>query len=156
MKLLVDTHIFLWFISGDSRLSVSFCDAIRDPDNEVYLSVVSVWEAIIKYQLGKLPLPETPETYLPKQRARHLIDSLPVDEESVAQLAKLAALHRDPFDRLLVCQALQHELVMVTTDSAILTYPIIQFLKSVAGKKMEEGAIAYKLDSKSAIAFARG
>jgi PIN domain nuclease of toxin-antitoxin system len=129
MKLLLDTHIFLWFISGDSQLSVSFCDAIRDPDNDVYLSVVSVWEAIIKYQLGKLPLPESPETYLPKQRARHLIDSLPVDEESVAQLAKLAALHRDPFDRLLICQALQHELVMVTADSAILTYPIIQFLK---------------------------
>jgi PIN domain nuclease of toxin-antitoxin system len=90
---------------------------------------VSVWEAIIKYQLGKLPLPESPETYLPKQRDRHLIDSLPVDEESVAQLAKLPALHRDPFDRLLICQALHNELVIVTADTAILAYPIIQFLK---------------------------
>jgi len=129
MKLLLDTHIFLWFISGDSRLSVSFRDAIRNPDNDVYLSVVSVWEAIIKYQLGKLPLPESPETYLPKQRDRHLIDSLPVDEESVAQLAKLPALHRDPFDRLLICQALHNELVIVTADTAILAYPTIQFLK---------------------------
>jgi PIN domain nuclease of toxin-antitoxin system len=129
MKLLLDTHIFLWFISGDSRLSVSFRDAIRNPDNDVYLSVLSVWEAIIKYQLGKLPLPESPETYLPKQRDRHLIDSLPVDEESVAQLAKLPALHRDPFDRLLICQALHHELVIVTADTAILAYPTIQFLK---------------------------
>ena len=82
MKLLLDTHIFLWFISGDSRLSVSFRDTIRNPENDVYLSVVSVWEAIIKYQLGKLPLPESTETYLPKQRARHQIASLPVDEES--------------------------------------------------------------------------
>ena len=129
MKLLLDTHIFLWFISGDSRLSVSFRDAIRNPDNEVYLSVVSVWEAIIKYQLGKLPLPESPETYLPKQRARHLIASLPVDEESVSQLVKLPALHRDPFDRLLICQALQHELVIVTADSAIMAYSIVQFLE---------------------------
>ncbi|MEW6493552.1 MAG: type II toxin-antitoxin system VapC family toxin [Cyanobacteriota bacterium] len=129
MKLLLDTHIFLWFISGDSRLSASFRDAIRNPDNDVYLSVVSVWEAIIKYQLGKLPLPESPETYLPKQRTRHQIASLPVDEESVAQLAKLPALHRDPFDRLLICQALQHELVIVTADTAIMAYSIIQFLK---------------------------
>lgn len=103
MKLLLDTHIFLYFISGDSRLSLSFRDAIRNPDNDVYLSVVSVWEAIIKYQLGKLLLPESPEIYLPKQRTRHQTMSLPVDEESVAQLAKLPQLHRDPFDRLLIC-----------------------------------------------------
>ena len=55
MKILLDTHILLWFISGDAQLSKSFRDAIRDLDNEVYLSSVSVWEAIVKYQLGKLP-----------------------------------------------------------------------------------------------------
>ncbi|MDF0552141.1 type II toxin-antitoxin system VapC family toxin [Kamptonema sp. UHCC 0994] len=128
MKLLLDTHIFLWFISGDNRLSVRFREAIRTPDNEVYLSVVSVWEAMIKYQIGKLPLPETPEIYLPKQRERHLISSLPIDEESVAQLAKLPPLHRDPFDRLLMCQSLQHGLVMVTEDPAIIAYPLISTL----------------------------
>ncbi|MBD2184208.1 type II toxin-antitoxin system VapC family toxin [Planktothrix sp. FACHB-1375] len=126
--MLLDTHIFLWFISGDSRLSVSFRDAIRDPDNQIYLSVVSVWEAIIKYQLGKLPLPESPETYLPRQRANHLIYSLNVDEESVAQLAKLPLLHRDPFDRLLICQSLQHKLIIVTEDPAIIAYPMISIL----------------------------
>lgn len=68
MKILLDTHIFLWFISGDSRLPADVRDAIRDRDNEVYLSVASVWESIVKYQLGKLPLLESPETYLPKQR----------------------------------------------------------------------------------------
>jgi PIN domain nuclease of toxin-antitoxin system len=62
MKILLDTHIFLWFISGDPRLSASLRDAIRDSDNEIYLSVVSVWESIIKYQLGKLPLPESPSS----------------------------------------------------------------------------------------------
>lgn len=128
MKLLLDTHIFLWFISGDSQLSVTFRDAISNPDNEVDLSVVSVWEAVIKYQIGKLPLPESPEIYLPKQRARHLISTLSVDEESIAQLAKLPLLHRDPFDRLLICQALQHKLIVVTEDSAIIAYPIISIL----------------------------
>jgi len=76
-------------------------DIIRDPDNEIYLSVVSVWESIVKYQLGKLPLPESPETYLPKQRQRHQIVSLDLDESSVAQLTKLPPLHRAPFDRML-------------------------------------------------------
>lgn len=66
MKILLDTHIFLWFISGDSRLLADVRNAICDPENEVYLSAVSVWEVIVKYQLGKLPLPEPPETYLPK------------------------------------------------------------------------------------------
>jgi PIN domain nuclease of toxin-antitoxin system len=103
MKLLLDTHIFLWFISGDQRLSDPLRNSIRNPDNEVYLSVVSLWETIVKYQLGKLPLPESPETYLPKQRDRHQIVSLNLDEGSVAQLTKLPLLHRDSFDRMLIC-----------------------------------------------------
>ena len=93
MRILLDTHIFLWFISGDSQLSIYTRDLIRDSDNEVYLSVVSVWESIIKYQLGKLPLPETPEIYLPKQRDAHQINSLSIDEASVAQLINLPPLH---------------------------------------------------------------
>jgi PIN domain nuclease of toxin-antitoxin system len=124
MKLLLDTHIFLWFISGDPRLPVGFRDSVRDPDNRVFLSVVSLWEAIIKFQLGKLPLPESPEVYLPKQRERHLITSLPVDESSVAELAKLPLLHRDPFDRLLICQAIRHGLTILTVDQAIQAYPV--------------------------------
>jgi len=124
MKILLDTHIFLWFISGDSKLSTDVRDAIRDPDNEVYLSTVSVWEAIVKYQLGKLSLPESPETYLPKQRELHQIDSLALDESSVVQLAKLPSLHRDPFDRMLICQALQKDLTIATVDSAVRAYSV--------------------------------
>ena len=128
MRLLLDTHIFLWFISGDSRLTVAPRSAIQDPANMVYLSVVSVWETIIKYQLGKLPLPQPPETYLPEQRARHQITSLAVDEASVAQLAGLPPLHRDPFDRLLLCQALQNNMILATEDAALRAYPAVRFL----------------------------
>ena len=63
MKILLDTHIFLWFISRDQRLTIDMQEIIQDLDNEIYLSVVSTWEAIVKYQLGKLPLPESPEIY---------------------------------------------------------------------------------------------
>ncbi|MCC5656379.1 type II toxin-antitoxin system VapC family toxin [Nostoc sp. XA010] len=124
MKLLLDTHIFLWFISGDQKLPINLQNSIRDLNNDVYLSCVSVWEATVKYQLGKLPLPESPEIYLPKQRQQHLISSLNLDEESVAQLLKLPLLHRDPFDRMLICQALQHNLTIVTVDPAIRFYSV--------------------------------
>lgn len=124
MRLLLDTQIFLWFIGGDPRLSVVVRDRVRAPENEVYLSAVSVWEAIVKYQLGKLPLPHSPEQYLSEQRERHQITSLALDEASVRLLAKLPAIHRDPFDRMLICQALHHGLVMVTADATIASYPV--------------------------------
>lgn len=124
MKILLDTHVFLWFISGDERLSPKLLEMLRDPENEVFLSVVSVWEAIIKYQLGKLPLPEPPEIFLPRQREQHLIASLAVDEASVTHLAALPLLHRDPFDRLLVSQALRHDMILATVDETLKTYPV--------------------------------
>ncbi len=124
MRILLDTHIFLWFISGDSQLSANVRDVIRDPANEVYLSTISIWEAIVKYQLGKLPLPEHPETYLSNQRDLHQIASLALDESSVMQLTKLPLLHRDPFDRMLICQALQNGLTIATVDSAVRAYPV--------------------------------
>lgn len=124
MKLLLDTHVFLWFIAGDSRLNRDTVELIRAPNNAVYCSVVSLWETLVKYRLGKLPLPLPPETYLPEQRDRHRIASLPLDEESVKRLAQLPLLHRDPFDRILICQALTHDLTLVTVDAAIRAYPV--------------------------------
>ncbi len=124
MRILLDTHVFLWYISGDVRLLPPLRDILQDPNNEAWLSVVSVWEVIVKYGLNKLPLPEPPESYLPRQRERHQIQSLPLDEASVAQLAQLPPIHRDPFDRMLICQALQHGLTVATVDEAIRAYSI--------------------------------
>jgi PIN domain nuclease of toxin-antitoxin system len=124
MNLLLDTHVFLLFISGDERLPTAMRDVIRDPENEIYLSVISIWEAIVKHQIGKLSLPQPPEKYLPLQRDRHQIESLPLDENSVSQLAKLPFIHRDPFDRILICQAIEHGMAIVTVDEVILSYPV--------------------------------
>ena len=99
-------------------------ESIRKPDNAVYLSVVSLWEALVKYQIGKLPLPQSPEGYLPLQRERHQIASLPLDEASIKHLANLPPLHRDPFDRILICQALEHDMIIVTVDDAIRSYQV--------------------------------
>lgn len=89
MRLLLDTHIFLWYITGDNRLAAAIRDAISDPKNDVYLSVISLWESIVKHSIGKLELPESPEKYLPEQRERHRVSSLGLDEASAANLAGL-------------------------------------------------------------------
>jgi PIN domain nuclease of toxin-antitoxin system len=90
----------------------------------LYLSVASVWEAVIKYDLGKLPLPGSPADYLPQQRDAHGIASLPIDEGAMSHLAGLPPLHRDPFDRLLVAQALQQGLTIATVDPDVAAYPV--------------------------------
>ncbi len=124
MKILLDTHVFLWYISGDSRLSADLRDRIRDPENEVSLSVVSIWEAIIKNQIGKLPLPGPPGVYLSKQRERHGFASLVLNEESIHELVDLPAIHRDPFDRILICQARHHNMALATVDQTIALYDV--------------------------------
>ena len=128
INILLDTHIFLWFITNDKRLSNYYYDIISDQDNTIYISAVSLWEAIIKYQTGKLSFPESPEIYLLKQRKRHSLKSLLIDEITITKLTELPPLHRDPFDRLLICQALHHNLQMITEDNKILSYPNISFL----------------------------
>ena len=124
MRLLLDTHVFLWYITADPKLPTPFSVAIREPTNEVFLSVASVWEAVIKHGLGKLPLPGPPADYLPRQRDAHGIATLPIDEGAMSHLAGLPALHRDPFDRLLIAQAIQHGLMIATVDPDVAAYPV--------------------------------
>ena len=124
MKILLDTHIFLWYITGDTKLPANILNEIRKIENEVYLSAISNWEVIIKYQIGKLPLPKPPEVYLLEQREKHLIMSLSLDEASVCKLSILPQIHRDPFDRMLICQAIEHDLTIATVDHIFNSYPV--------------------------------
>lgn len=111
-------------MTADARLSALFRDAIREPKNEVFLSVASLWETIVKYNLGKLPLPQSPEIYIPNERRRHQIKSLSLHENAVKELVNLPALHRDPFDRILICQTLANNLTIVTVDTQIQNYNV--------------------------------
>ncbi len=124
MRLLLDTHVFLWYLTADPRLPATFRTAIQDPTNEVFLSAASIWEAVIKHGLGKLPLPGPPANYLPQQRAIHGISGLPVDERAMTHLAALPLLHRDPFDRMIIAQALQHGLTVATVDPNVGAYAV--------------------------------
>lgn len=127
MNLLLDTAAFLWFAAGDDRLPARTRSAVRDPGNDVWLSTVSVWEVVVKHQLGRLDLPGDAWSYTTTQRDRHGIDALAIDESALAHLAKLPAVHRDPFDRVLICQAIEHDLVLVTSDALIRRYPVKTF-----------------------------
>jgi PIN domain nuclease of toxin-antitoxin system len=124
MRILLDTCEFLWFVSGDARLSPDVASAVREMQNEVFLSVVSFWEIAIKHGLGKLPLPQPPAQFVPLQRQKHFITALNLDEAAVARLSGLPNLHRDPFDRMLVCQAQAHDLKLASSDPLVRQYPV--------------------------------
>jgi PIN domain nuclease of toxin-antitoxin system len=124
LKLLLDTCTFLWLNIRLSQVSPLVRRLCTDQENELYLSVVSTWEIAVKHQAGRLWLPEPVGTYVPKRRASNGIESLALDEDSVSQLAKLPPLHNDPFDRMLICQAITHGLGILTPDEWITQYPV--------------------------------
>ena len=124
MRLLLDTVAFIWLVEGNSRLSESAQGLITDPANEVYLSAASAWEIAIKYAIGRLLLGIPPEEYVTGQRRLHLIEPLPVGEVAALQVYKLPALHDDPFDRIIVAQAIVEGMAVVTPDRQISQYPV--------------------------------
>lgn len=123
MKLLLDTCTFLWLAGGHS-LSPQADSLVRDPSHDVLLSAVSVWEISTKYRAGKLPLPEPPERLIPTERRLRGVEPLAFDEDAALVVSRLPMLHRDPFDRMLICQAIAHGLAIVTPDPMVAQYPV--------------------------------
>jgi PIN domain nuclease of toxin-antitoxin system len=124
MRLLLDTCTFLWAVDEQTHLSEQARAAIVDPDNEIYLSAVSAWEIALKQGMGNLILSEPAVRYVPQYRDALGITGLSLDEESALQVGQLPTPHKDPFDRMLVCQALVHGLAVVTPDLQIARYPV--------------------------------
>lgn len=124
MEFLLDTNVFLWFVSGDDQLPDHIKVAIEDPDNEPMLSSVSAAEIAIKHALGKLPLPAPPVEFVPSQRETSRIAELTLSEGAALLLNTLPLHHRDPFDRLLVCQAKSLNLPFAATDPLIREYDL--------------------------------
>jgi len=124
VRLLLDTCTFLWWIAGDEAVPHSVRELLSDPANEAYVSAVSTWEIAVKHALDRLPLPEPPDRFVPRERERHGLATLALDEASTLHLHRLPALHRDPFDRMLVCQAIEHGMPVVTPDRLLTQYPV--------------------------------
>ena len=121
MTLLLDTCTFLWLLTGERRFPDAVTSALATADAS--LSAASVWEISVKYAKGALRLPEPPDRLLPAARKRYGISPLAIDEESALHVVKLPALHADPFDRMLVSQAIVHGLTIVTPDPLVTQYP---------------------------------
>ena len=124
MKILLDTHCWLWWFLSEERLGDEAKKRIADPDNVIYFSAASAWEISIKVGLGKLELPMEPERYIPRRLADQGMVPLAVELEHTLRLHRLPHLHRDPFDRLLVAQAQAERLTLATADPQILAYDV--------------------------------
>jgi PIN domain nuclease of toxin-antitoxin system len=126
MNLLLDTHTFIWWDSDPGRLSAKALAAFRDPANALFLSAVSIWEMAIKADLGKLTLRLPLADIVAQQRANgiHLLTILP---DHVLGVVGLPAAHKDPFDRLLVAQAVAEGMELVTADPVFAHYPVRVF-----------------------------
>ena len=124
MRLLLDTHVLLWWHDQPARLTVTASSAIKDLGNDVFLSVVNGWEIQIKAQLGKLTLPKPLRVIFQEEQATNGFRLLPVTLEHVYALDSFPLHHRDPFDRLLIAQAHQEGLILVTHDPQFSAYSV--------------------------------
>ncbi|MBD2459390.1 type II toxin-antitoxin system VapC family toxin [Nostoc sp. FACHB-87] len=124
MRALLDTHTFIWWVIDDNRLSSTARNIIADPGNNLFFSAASAWEIVIKVRLGKLNLPEPPETYIPSRLTINRFESLPIQMNHALQVVNLPALHQDPFDRIITAQSQVEKMPIITVDNKIIQYPV--------------------------------
>lgn len=124
MRLLLDTHTFLWFVLNDPQLSAAATALIADPANRIEISPASYWEIAIKIRIGKYTLPDTLDVFVERELAANDFRILHIEPRHTAPLTTLPFHHRDPFDRLLVAQAMTEKIPIVSADPVLDAYPI--------------------------------
>lgn len=124
MRLLVDTHSFLWALLHDHRLSSRAKSILRDGENELAFSLVSLWEIAVKMKIGKLNVLGSSVTYIRDEMNAYGMELLPIRYEHILQLEALPPHHSDPFDRLLIAQAITESLPILTNDAIVREYPV--------------------------------
>ena len=124
MRYLLDTHTLLWFISEDKKLSNRARQLILDSSSEIFLSIASLWEIAIKVNIGKLALDQPFEQLFPKELHFHKIRILDITVDNLVRLTTLPSHHRDPFDRLIIAQALDEEIPIIGVDTRFDRYGV--------------------------------
>jgi len=124
MRIILDTHSLLWFIMGDGRLSNNARTIIEDLDNRILVSVGSLWEIAVKVNIGKLRFLQTYQDFFPSELQKNDIEVLPIRHADLAILATLPLHHRDPFDRLIIAQAMSENISIATKDDAFRNYTV--------------------------------
>ena len=123
MEYLLDTHAFLWFVNGSIEISQKARDVIQNPKNVMYLSIASFWEIAIKLNIGKLFIDMSFDE-LKKEADKNIFQILPIQYEDLRLLTTLELYHKDPFDRILISQAIQNNLTIISKDSNFDAYPV--------------------------------
>ena len=124
MNILLDTCSFLWLTLEPNKIPSKAMAEFENPANTIFLSSVSSWEISIKFQLNKLFIPAPPEQFIPQARKHQDIKSLQLAEEHSFLLSRLPPIHKDPFDRILICQAIENSMAILTADNNIHQYPV--------------------------------
>lgn len=124
MRLLLDTHAFLWWVADDERLSPRAAALIAEPSNEVLVSAATAWEVVVKSALGRVEVPTPVDRFLTAQIEANAFIPLPIHMRHTLGLAALPQIHRDPFDRILVAQAVAEDLTIVSRDRVMDGYPV--------------------------------
>ncbi len=124
MKILIDTYCWLWLQVSPERIAPQALSLLEDPANELYLSAASSWEIAIKYRLGKLFLPTPPTKYVPSRMRASGVKGLAVEHAHALHVSELPALHRDPFDRLIVAQGILESMTIASGDAQVLQYDV--------------------------------
>ncbi len=127
MRLLLDTHIFLWFVYGDAQLSARARALIEDRFNTCFLSLASIWETAIKVGTGKRALTQPVDVFFAEQTQRNGIALLPIELAHAARVAALPFHHRDPFDRLLAAQSLTENMPLLSADAVLDACSIMRY-----------------------------
>ena len=124
--MLLDTHAFLWWVADSTKLSASAHRAIGDEDNDVFVSAASAWEIATKHRLGKLPGAEALAVDIVGTISDQGFDKLPIGVEDAARAGALPGIHRDPFDRVLIAQAMRRNLVLISNESRFDQYGVLR------------------------------
>lgn len=124
MKALIDTHVFLWWITDDSRISNRAIEFMTEGSNDLFFSSASCWEIAIKSDLGRIELPDKPESFITSQLNVNGIEPLPIYLRHALNIVNLPGIHKDPFDRMLISQAQLEELPIISSDKIIKKYDI--------------------------------
>jgi len=124
MKVLLDTHAFLWWIIDSPLIPLQVRNIISDSNNELFLSAASCWEIAIKAKIGRIKLPNKPQIFVSEQMATNAIQGLPIQISHALHVFSLPHHHRDPFDRMIVAQAQLEKLPILTSDSFIAQYKV--------------------------------
>lgn len=124
MQVLLDTNAFLWWVTDDDKLSTTARSIISNFENTIFFSVASAWEIVIKYQIGKLPLPEPAKLYIPKRLEHYGFIRLSINMNDVLEVSNLQNYHKDPFDRIIIAQGRTHTLPIITADKKFSLYDV--------------------------------